>query len=490
MELFSGRMLMFWFCLLQFLNFVERGAVSSNSVKGQYTNETCSKQCSDSESLSCRNECGFDGIQGEWNLTDAEMGLLASMFTGGLTIASPISAHMVRLVHPFAVIGFGQLIFTLALFGAGFSTNFWMLLGFRTLVGVSEPSFIVVAPAMIDIIAPPERRSLWMAAFYMCISLGSAGGLMLGTIVKAAGGNWQWAFWVQAIINLPLALLFIFSRPAEFSWEMIKCASPPMTPSGPLEDGAWEYGEAENLVPLDESVGKNGTHYSRRNPLRAMARASMGFEESRSAWEDIKELLRSRRYIFLVTAYSLMMAVSGVILFWGPKAGKDTYKIEEHADIYFGAMVVVSGISGTLVGGWLLDRLGGGYEKACKVCAIQLVIAGVLCTLSFWIPPSTTDPNVYAFFALFSIGYFCVASFYGPATSTLLWVCDPALRAQSVGLATLIFHIFGDIPSPWYAGAIHDYGGLSWQWTFTVLCPVLILSGLIFVLAILPDGSK
>ena len=173
-------MILFWFCLLQFLNFVERGAVASNGVTGEYDSEACAKTCDDYESKDCRDLCGYSGFQGEFNLTNAETGLLASLFTVGLTVASPLSAHAVRLYHPFLIIGVGQFIFSAALLAAGFAENYGMLLACRTLVGVAEPSFIVVAPAMIDLIAPAHRRALWLAFFYMAISIGSAGGFLLG----------------------------------------------------------------------------------------------------------------------------------------------------------------------------------------------------------------------------------------------------------------------------------------------------------------------
>eukprot|EP01059_Diplonema_ambulator_P032852 TRINITY_DN6636_c0_g1_i3.p1 TRINITY_DN6636_c0_g1~~TRINITY_DN6636_c0_g1_i3.p1 ORF type:complete len:336 (+),score=6.92 TRINITY_DN6636_c0_g1_i3:27-1034(+) len=231
MDIFSPRLLLMWFCLLNLLNYIERGAIASNGVSGKYIDSQCPKEkCRgsehdepDDESKTCRDICGYTGIQGEYNLTNFETGMLASFFTGGLTVACPISAQAVRKYHPFVIIGVGQLIFSVALLASGLDEtcpNYWSLLAYRTLLGVAEPSFIVVAPPMIDRFAPPESKTLWFAFFYVCISLGSAGGFMLGMLFENT--DWRWSFRVQAALNFPLALLFLIRQPARFAWNELE----------------------------------------------------------------------------------------------------------------------------------------------------------------------------------------------------------------------------------------------------------------------------
>jgi hypothetical protein len=40
------------------------------------------------------------------------------------------------------------------------------------LVGVGEASFCALAAPFIDDFAPPARKALWLAIFYLCIPLG------------------------------------------------------------------------------------------------------------------------------------------------------------------------------------------------------------------------------------------------------------------------------------------------------------------------------
>jgi MFS family permease len=46
------------------------------------------------------------------------------------------------------------------------------LLMCRMLVGVGEASFCALAAPFIDDFAPPARKALWLAIFYLCIPLG------------------------------------------------------------------------------------------------------------------------------------------------------------------------------------------------------------------------------------------------------------------------------------------------------------------------------
>ncbi|KAJ9470918.1 putative sphingolipid transporter spinster-like protein 1 [Diplonema papillatum] len=485
--LFRPRVLMVWFCAVHMLSYLERGAVASNGVTGQYVNETCSAACPDDESIECRNLCGFTGIQGEFRLTNAEAGLVASLYTVGLTIACPISAHAVRFYHPFTIIGVGELVYVAALVGCGFSSSYEMLLCWRTLLGVAEPTFIVVAPPLIDRMAPPQSRTVWLAFFYVCISLGSAVGFIYGGLF--VNTDWRWSFRLQAAMSAPFALLFLVSRPEAYAWgnedpdqdlegldgSMTTIGQNPPHTASPLKAPT----EATRLCEKEE----RGTM---RNSLSLVARVPLVSGQKRSVCTDVRDLLSIVQYNLVLAAYVCMTAVSGVIIFWGPKAGKSVFNLD-NADLYMGIMVVVSGVAGTLCGGWLLDKLGGGYRNATRVCCIGMLLGATLCTAAFWVPPE--NPNVVAFFTLFSLGYFCIATLYGPIAAATLWAAPPDLRAQAMGFSTLAIHVLGDVPSPFYAGALQDKLN-NWQLTLTLITPLLGASAFFFFLATLSSREE
>ena len=62
----------------------------------------------------------------------------------------------------------------MAAFGCGLSFGFVSLVLCRAVVGVGEASFISLAAPFIDDWAPPARKTLWLAMFYLTIPVGGA----------------------------------------------------------------------------------------------------------------------------------------------------------------------------------------------------------------------------------------------------------------------------------------------------------------------------
>lgn len=62
--------------------------------------------------------------------------------------------------------------------------------------------------------------------------------------------------------------------------------------------------------------------------------------------------------------------VIGAYSYLGPKAGSQVFNIPgEKADLTFGAVTVLTGIFGTLAGGFLLDKIGSGVKNALIICS-------------------------------------------------------------------------------------------------------------------------
>ncbi len=79
----------------------------------------------------------------------------------------------------------------------------------RAFVGVGEASYTTLAPTLIDDVAPPARKSAWMAIFLAATPIGSALGYLVGGAVMHAHG-WRSAFYVAECPGLLAALLCLF----------------------------------------------------------------------------------------------------------------------------------------------------------------------------------------------------------------------------------------------------------------------------------------
>ena len=65
----------------------------------------------------------------------------------------------------------------------------------------------------------------------------------------------------------------------------------------------------------------------------------------------------------------------GAYAYWGPKAGAKVFSMApEGADLKFGAITVVTGVIGTVLGGVALDRAGSTMANALAICCISNVL--------------------------------------------------------------------------------------------------------------------
>ncbi|KAB1223847.1 hypothetical protein CJ030_MR2G009200 [Morella rubra] len=180
---FTPKRLLMMFCLINLINYVDRGAIASNGVNGSLGTCTESGICTSGS-----------GIQGDFNLNNFQDGVLSSAFMVGLFVASPIFASLAKSHNPFRLIGVGLSVWTFAVAGCASSFDFWSIAICRMLVGVGEASFISLAAPFIDDKAPAAQKTAWLATFYMCIPTG-----------VALGYVYEWTRWCS---NLWLDLIF------------------------------------------------------------------------------------------------------------------------------------------------------------------------------------------------------------------------------------------------------------------------------------------
>lgn len=191
------------FCIINLLNYMDRGAIASNGVNGS------TRSCND------KGKCTLaTGIQGHFNLSNFEDGVLSSSFMVGLLIASPIFASLAKSFNPFRLIGVGLTVWTIAVLGCGSSFAFWFIVLCRMFVGVGEASFISLAAPFIDDNAPQEQKAAWLGLFYMCIPSGVALGYVYGGYV-GKHFSWRYAFWGEAVLMAPFAVLGFLMKPLQ-----------------------------------------------------------------------------------------------------------------------------------------------------------------------------------------------------------------------------------------------------------------------------------
>ncbi|KAJ6310331.1 hypothetical protein OIU76_015125 [Salix suchowensis] len=452
---FTPKRLLVIFCVINLINYVDRGAIASNGVNG--SRRTCSK------SGTCTSG---SGIQGDFNLNNFEDGVLSSAFMVGLLVACPIFASLANSVNPFRLIGVGLSVWTVAVVGCGFSFNFWTITICRMLVGVGEASFISLAAPFIDDNAPVAKKTLWLGIFYMCIPTGYALGYVYGGLI---GGhfNWRFAFYGEAILMLPFAVLGFVMKPLQLRGFAPAESKKALTS---IETAALEVQGAMQTFLLSKGSMKSSKSKCAFIDLNQFSRFM----------RDIKELLHEKVYVVNVLGYIAYNFVIGAYSYWGPKAGYNIYNMS-NADMIFGGVTIVCGIVGTIAGGYVLDFINSTISNAFKLLSAVTFVGAIFCFSAFCFK------SMYAFLAFFAIGELLVFATQAPVNYVCLHCVKPSLRPISMAMSTVAIHIFGDVPSSPLVGVLQDHID-NWRKTALILTSILFPAAVIWFIGIFLHG--
>ncbi|XVF00684.1 hypothetical protein REPUB_Repub04eG0022300 [Reevesia pubescens] len=444
---FTPKRLLVIFCIINLLNYVDRGTIASNGVNGSLGTCTSSGTCTSGS-----------GIQGEFNLNNFEDGVLSSAFMVGLLVAAPIFASLAKSVNPFRLIGVGLSVWTLAATGCGFSFNFWSITICRMLVGVGEASFISLAAPFIDDNAPVAQKTAWLAIFYMCIPTGYALGYVYGGLVGTYL-NWRFAFWMEAIVMLPFAILGFIMKPLQLK------GFAPAESKKPLISIETAVPELQDTEASNVEVSAKSMKEEFSNVFSKMKCASINLNQFSRFVKDIKALLVDKVYVVNVLGYCAYNFVLGAYSYWGPKAGYNIYNMSD-ADLIFGGITIVCGILGTLAGGYVLDFMNSTISNAFKLLSVTTFVGAIFCFTAFCFK------SVYAFLALFAVGELLIFATQGPVNYICLHCVKPSLRPLSMAISTVSIHIFGDVPSSPLVGVLQDSVN-NWRETALILTSIL-----------------
>ncbi|KAF8704064.1 hypothetical protein HU200_031550 [Digitaria exilis] len=456
---FTPKRLLVMLCIINMLNYVDRGAIASNGVNG------IGRNCSGGTCTS------GSGIQGDFDLSNAQDGVLSSAFMVGLLVSSLIFASLAKRHNPFRLIGVGLLVWTIATAGCGVSFDFWSITICRMLVGVGEASFISLAAPFIDDNAPVAQKTSWLAMFYMCIPTGIALGYVYGGLVGKLL-NWRAAFWGESILMVPFVILGFVIKPLELK--------------GFTHNGVKEYGQMLNPDNQDP-INNNGTKHVMAGGIDDLAgKVPQKFSFSRFGQslmseignfsKDMKVLLQEKSYIVVVLGYIAYNFVIGAYSYWGPKAGQQIYNMAS-ADLMFGGITIVCGILGTLGGGFVLDKIGSTIPNAFKLLSGATFLGAMFCFGAFCFK------SLYGFIIFFSIGEILVFATQAPVNFVCLHSVKPYMRALSMAVSTVSIHIFGDVPSSPLVGLLQDKIN-NWRATALILTSILFIAAVFWFIGI------
>jgi MFS family permease len=363
-------------------------------------------------------------------VTDAQMGSLAFAFLLSYMILSPVFGFLGDRFSRWLLVGIGVILWSYASGASGLAVTFSGLLITRCFVGVGEAAYGPVAPTIISDMYPVEKRGAMLAWFYIAIPVGSAIGYILGG-------------WIDSI---PV-----------FGWRLAFCV---VVPPGLLL-GAWALFMKDPRRVAAKAAKANGTP--------AAPKPAVGVA-------DYVRLIRNRSFVFDTLGMTAMTFAIGGIAFWIP-----TYiSIDRHGgnlkdvNFIFGMLTVITGVTATLLGGWVGDRLRPKYSGSYFLVSGVGLLSGFPFVLAMLVTPFPAA-WIWVFLA-----EFCLFFNTGPANTILANSTPPAIRATAFAVNIFVIHLLGDAISPWLIGVIADRSNMSVAFAFMSL--MMLAGGVLWLM--------
>ncbi len=342
-------------------------------------------------------------IKSELQLSDGQIGWLTSTFMIGYFATAPLFGYLGDRWRRKPLIGFGVAVWSLGTILSGFSHQYSTLLACRLLVGLGEASYSVLAPAWLADLFPAEKRNNALTIFYAAIPLGSALGYLLGGFAVEHGG-WRIGFLWAGAPGLLLVLALQFLRE-------------------PFRESAGLPGAA-----VSTSVAKPGlTAYLRLFRIGDFTLVLLGN-----------------------TAYAFALGAFGA---WGPTFLNRVNGLDlSAADHFFGGVLAVAGLFGTLIGGFAATA----WRRKARAGYALLLTASVAVAVPFVIL-ALIEGGTTASTASLAAAMFLLFLPMGPITTLLLESVPTALRASAMAASIFVIHMFGDFWSPAIVGLVSDW---------------------------------
>ena len=368
-------------------------------------------------------------VQKDFHVNDAQIGFLTTAFFITYMCAAPLTGWLGDRYRRKPLIVTGALLWSAATLYTAAVHSYRTLLIRHAIVGIGEATFSIYAPALLADFYPEQDRNRILSIFYATIPVGGALGYITGGVLGQHFG-WRMPFFIAALPGVLIALGFWF-----FVQEP-------------------ERGSADTLTPSFERAQFFGLF---RNP--AFWTATLGL----AMWTFTVGGISTFLPTFFVRFAHMTVAKAGTIT---------------------GALTVVDGLLGTIVGGWLGQIwLRRNHRALYLVSAWGSILAIPAAAVVFFGPSSTFIPAAF------------VAEFFlflgtGPLNAAIVNSVAAPIRATAISVNLFVIHILGDAISPTLIGKISDATNLRIGLGATLI--TLVLSGIILFVgtAFAPELSR
>lgn len=366
-------------------------------------------------------------ITKEFGLTNTQAGYVVSAFVLGYFVFSPIFGYLGDRFDRRRVMALGLLAWSAATAMTSWASSITTFVLARIFVGVGEACYGAIVPVYLKgRIADTLGLNRALSIFYVAIPVGSALGYVAGGQIAAMYG-WRTLFLLAALPGILLAFGFLFLR-------------------------------GEGLSRNQEVQGGN----------------SLGMVSG------LRVIAKSRFLVLVILGYVLnTFALNGVAAFV-VRHGVNLGLSDAASATYFGAILVVTGLCGTLGGGFLASRLARGALDSVP-CLIRFVAWSTLCAVPF-LGACFIFKSVPLFLGGCFLAELLIFAGVAPLNSVIVARAPLGFEAFTQGVTIFAIQLFGGFVGPVVIGALADwFGDLSLALQGTTAA--LVASGLVWLMS-------
>lgn len=346
-------------------------------------------------------------VQRSLRIGNTQAGLLTTYFLLSYSVFGLFTGWAADRSRRTYLLGLGVGIWGLATIGSGLAQSYEQMVLARSILGIGEATYGVIAPTILIDLFPRSMRSRVLSAFYVAMPVGTALGIALGARI-AQHGDWHHAFF---LVGTP-ALLTAFA--ALWLPEPVR-------------------GVSEGVDP---------------ERLRSHERAG-------PSWADYRDLLVNSSYNYAVLGMTAYTFAIGGMLVWVPKFLNSTRGLDQsRSGAILGGVTVAAAISGMSAGAYVADRLARRNPRAlflvpglAMLAAVPFVLLGL-----FARPVPLIFLGIFLAEALMFVNT-------GPCNAVIANVVAPNLRSAAYAAGIFVMHFLGDIWSPALIGYVSDLFG-------------------------------
>jgi predicted MFS family arabinose efflux permease len=319
---------------------------------------------------------------------------------------------------------------------SGFATSYAQLVLARVGVAIGEAGSTPQSHSMIADMYAQHERARALGIYSLGVSLGVMLGFLIGGYVSSVWG-WRAAFFVVGLPGLALALIVRLTV---------------QEPKRGLADGA---AVEATTVPS----------------LTALREASLFMWRSKAC----------RHVVIGVTLTAI--AGYGALMWIAPFLERSFAVPRSDIGVILGPIAGLMGAAGTVLGGYLADRLGrkdlrwkGWVVGVAKFAAAPLVITAYMSTdllvaLAFWLPAAVVG-----------------AFYHGPGAAIVQSVTPTSMRATVSAIMLFVLNLIGLGFGPLSVGAVSDglnpvFGNESLRYALTAMALLNVWAGVHYMLA-------